>query len=208
MGRKGRRGRSKKMQAPAASVAAVAVLDESPVTLPSAGAPIDAAVASKAEPNAPVEAAAPEATVEAAASGGPVDSATPADAPKGAPEVEAAEASVPPVGDLDAHFFAQSTSEVWLSHELELRDPQLLRKMTANVARRRARLARYVVGVVGVAVALCLAALIKSAVPVASDDSGSEPAAQMTTPAGEPPALAVPAPAPVEPAADGVDGGN
>ena len=75
-------------------------------------------------------------------------------------EREPADLSVPPVGDLDARFFAESTSEAWLAHELELRHPQFLRKMTANVALRRARLARYVVGVVGVAVALCLAALV------------------------------------------------
>ena len=86
------------------------------------------------------------------------------------PQPEPPEPSVPPVGDLDARsigdfdarFFMESSSEAWLAHELELRDPQLLRKMTASMVRRRAHLARYVVGVVGVAVVLCLAALVKS----------------------------------------------
>jgi hypothetical protein len=51
-----------------------------------------------------------------------------------------------------------------LAHELELRDPRFVRKMTASVARRRAHLARYVVGVLAVAAALGLAALLKLAV--------------------------------------------
>ncbi|HTB72804.1 MAG TPA: hypothetical protein VK762_06155, partial [Polyangiaceae bacterium] len=92
---------------------------------------------------------------------------------------EAAEESVPPAGDLDARFFEESPSEAWLAHELELRDPRFVRKMTANVAQRRAHLARYVVGVVGVAVALCLAALIKSAVPAGDDESRAHPATPM-----------------------------
>ncbi len=226
MGRKGRRGRSKKMQAPAASAAASVVVDESPVTLPSAQAPIGAPVASKAEASAPVEtvpdlaavveeapvvAAEANARVVAAEAGAQAEAvpSTPAETSEREPQAESPEPSVPPVGDLDARFFAESTSEVWLSHELELRDPRFVRKMTENVARRRARLARYVVGVVGVAVALCLAALIKSAVPVGSDDSRPHPAAQMAMPAGEPPPVAVPAPVPAPPAAaDGVDGGS
>jgi hypothetical protein len=253
MGRKGRRGRSKKAQVTASSAAAVVVLDESPVTLPSAGLPVEAPVASEAEtsgpaeagadlaavggvapivaaepsapivaaePSAPVEPAGPSAPVEPAEpsarvepltrAAAPVEPAAPADVSTGKPEAESPEPSVPPVGDLDARFFAESMSEVWLAHELELRDPQLLRKMTASVARRRARFARYVVGVVGVAVALCLAALIKSAVPVGSDDSRPHPAAQMAMPAADSPLPpAVPVPAAVEPAAaDGVDGGG
>lgn len=73
--------------------------------------------------------------------------------------------SAAPVSDLDAHFFDSSTSEAWLTHELELRDPRFLRKMTAAVARRRAHLVKYVVGVLALAAALGLAALLKSAVP-------------------------------------------
>jgi hypothetical protein len=73
--------------------------------------------------------------------------------------------SAAPMSDLDAHFFDSSTSEAWLAQELELRDPRFLRKMTAAVAHRRARLAKYVVGVLAVAAALGLAALLKSAVP-------------------------------------------
>jgi hypothetical protein len=220
MGRKGRRGRSKKAQVTASSAAAVVVLDESPVTLPSAGLPVEAPVASEAETSGPAEAGADLAAVGGVApivaaepltrAAAPVEPAAPADVSTGKPEAESPEPSVPPVGDLDARFFAESMSEVWLAHELELRDPQLLRKMTASVARRRARFARYVVGVVGVAVALCLAALIKSAVPVGSDDSRPHPAAQMAMPAADSPLPpAVPVPAAVEPAAaDGVDGGG
>ncbi len=72
--------------------------------------------------------------------------------------------SAPSVGDLDAHFFDSPSSEAWLAHELELRDPRFVQKMTAGVARRRARFARYVVGVVALAAALGLVALLKSAV--------------------------------------------
>ncbi len=118
--------------------------------------------------------------------------------------------SVPPVGDLDARFFAESPSEAWLAHELELRDPRFVRKMTANVVQRRAHLARYVVGVVGVAVALCLAALIKSAVPAGDDESRAHPASPMAMPAARPSPLPLPVAAPDEPAAtsDGFDGGG
>jgi hypothetical protein len=126
------------------------------------------------------------------------------------PAPEAPEESVPPAGDLDARFFEQSPSEAWLAHELELRDPRFVRKMTANVAQRRAHLARYVVGVVGVAVALCLAALIKSAVPAGDDESRAHPATPMAMPAARPSPLQVPPAAPDEPAAtpDGSDGGG
>src|SRR5580704_15385802 len=78
------------------------------------------------------------------------------------------EGAAPPsaarVSDLDGHFFDSATSEAWLAHELELRDPHFLRKMTAAVARRRAHLAKYVVGVLAIAAVLGLAALLKSAV--------------------------------------------
>jgi hypothetical protein len=123
---------------------------------------------------------------------------------------ELAGPSVPPAGDLDARFFAESSSEAWLAHELELRDPRFVRKMTANVARRRAHLARYVVGVVGVAVALCLAALVKSAVPVGDDDSHAHPAAQMAMPAEQAAPVAQPAAAAsaATERVDGVDGGG
>jgi hypothetical protein len=126
---------------------------------------------------------------------------------------ESADLSIPPVGDLDARFFAESTSEAWLAHELELRHPQFLRKMTANVALRRARLARYVVGVVGVAVVLCLAALVKSAVPAGDGASRARPAAQMAMPPPGQPTSLPPAVAPVVPAepaatAHGADGGG
>jgi hypothetical protein len=256
MGRKGRRGRSKKTQAPAVSVAA-ATLDESPATLPcagvSAGAPIETqaapcppaesvvsppaeSIASCDPPEAIVASPAPEATVataaEATAASAPAPTAAESRAAgepsppvvQGEPahlvdstalagesqsESEAGEESVPPIGDLDARFFMESSSEAWLAHELELRDPRFVRKMTASVARRRAHLARYVVGVVGVAVALCLAALIKSAVPGDDDESRGRPAAQMAMPAAEAPLPTLaPAPSAAPAVEDGVDGGG
>ena len=81
--------------------------------------------------------------------------------------------------------------------------------MTANVAQRRAHLARYVVGVVGVAVALCLAALIKSAVPAGDDESRAHPASPMAMPAARPSPPPLSTGAPAEPAAThGADGGG
>jgi hypothetical protein len=222
MGKKGRRGRSRKTQARSKSAAPVA-LDESPATLPSAvqvapiaaKPPVESAGAPCPPPGEPSNTELAEATpapvvVDAsphAESAGPTRHAAES-APSQAPPETEAEPSVPPAGDLDARFFEEAPSEAWLAHELELRDPHFLRKMTAGVARRRAHLARYVLGVVGVAVALCLAALVKSAVP-ASDDSQVRPAAQMAMPAGQPEPPA-PAAAPAEPAGseDGIDGGG
>jgi hypothetical protein len=120
------------------------------------------------------------------------------------------DATPPPVGDLDTRFFAESPAEAWLAHELERRDPRLLRKMTANVALRRAQLAKYVVGVVGVAVVLCLAALIKSAVPTADDAAVPSHGAGTPVPAAQPAPLPLPRVAPGAPAAseDRADGGG
>ena len=234
MSRKGRRGRSRKAPPRSARTAAVA-LDVGPVTLPSAGISTEApaepaerlpevALPGRVEDAAPPpEAAGPHAhaassaVVESIASSAVVPSIAPS-VPEESPAAaevapddgpESADLSVPPVGDLDVRFFAESTSEAWLAHELELRHPQFLRKMTANVALRRARLARYVVGVVGVALALCFAALIKSAVPAGDGDSRARPAARMAMPPGEAVSLP-PAAEPAAPpaAADGVDGGG
>jgi hypothetical protein len=90
------------------------------------------------------------------------------------------EPSVPPASDLDARFFDELPTESWLAHELELRDPRFILKMTEGVARRRAHLVKYVAGVVAVSAALCVAALVKAAVPVGDDDGAlptSRPAA-------------------------------
>jgi hypothetical protein len=105
------------------------------------------------------------------------------------PSLGPGEASVPPVvGDLDtpfdARFFEQTPSEFWLA-QLELRDPRWLLKTTAAAARRRAHLARYVLGVVAVSAVLCLAALVRVAVP-ARDDDDRRPAARMGMPASDP----------------------
>jgi hypothetical protein len=83
--------------------------------------------------------------------------------------------AAPSAVDLDAHFFDSPPSEAWLAHELELRDPRFVRKMTAGVARRRARFARYVVGVVALAAALGLVALLKSAVVPRSGEPDPRP---------------------------------
>jgi hypothetical protein len=119
------------------------------------------------------------------------------------------DATPPPVGDLDTRFFAESPAEAWLAHELERRDPQLLRKMTARVAQRRARLARYVVGVVGVAVVLCLAALVKSAVPT-NDEVAGPRHASASVPAAQPAPLPLPSAAPDPPtvSTERADGGG
>lgn len=84
-------------------------------------------------------------------------------------------ASPPSVGDFDTRFFESSPSDAWLAHELELRDRRFVRKMTAVVARRRAHLAKYVVGVVAIAAALGLAALLKSAVVSHEDEQSPRP---------------------------------
>ena len=225
MGKKGRRGRSRKTQVRSKSVAPVA-LDESPATLPcvaqvvpleakprveSAEAPCP--VACEPANTEPADATPPPVTVDSprpdtasAASVSPAVETASSRAPRET-EPEPPEPSVPPAGDLDARFFEEAPSEAWLAHELELRDPHFLRKMTTGVVQRRARLARYVVGVVGVAVALCLAALVKSAVPV-SDDSHVRPAAQMAMPAGQPTPPVAATPVEPAPSEDAVDGGG
>jgi hypothetical protein len=96
-----------------------------------------------------------------------------------------APASVPPSppssGELDARFFDSSPSDAWLAYELELRDPRVVRKMTPRVALRRARLAKYVMGVVGVAAALGMAALIKSVVVQGASAGAVAPAVRRTS---------------------------
>ncbi len=83
--------------------------------------------------------------------------------------------------------------------------------MTAGVARRRAHLTRYVVGVVGVAIAVCLVALVKLAVPASDDDAARGPRPRMAMPATQPPppAQTIPPAQTVAPAEgeDAVDGG-
>ncbi len=132
-------------------------------------------------------------------------------APPSSEALDLPEPSVPPAGDLDARFFEESSAEAWLAHELELRDPRFVRKMTAGVARRRAHLARYVLGVVGVAVALCLAALVKSAVPAGDDESRPHPASLEWRCLPTPPFAPLSAADPVETGragADASDGGR
>jgi hypothetical protein len=239
MSKKGRRGRSKKGKArpasgaplsidgevaarpsysptvtsdkaPAAPAAATQTAPATPAAPPETAPAAPASSADEADPPAVVTAVPPPETLAAPAE--QVEPRSPAGAmpPQPEPAPAAVEGSIPPAGDLDARFFAESSSEAWLARELEHRDPQLLRKMTANVVRRRAHLARYVVGVVGVAIVLCLAALIKSAVPAADDAPPPRPAAQLPVPAAQPAPLPLPIAAPAPPAAsvDRTDGGG
>lgn len=69
--------------------------------------------------------------------------------------------SVPPV-DLDTGFFTAPTTEG--SFEVETRDPRAAMKSTPAAAQRRAHLAKYVTAAVGLASALCVAAVVKSSV--------------------------------------------
>jgi hypothetical protein len=109
---------------------------------------------------------------------------------------DSADSSVPYVGDLDARFFESLPSEAWLAHELELRDPRVVRKMTARVVRRRAHLVRYVIGVVGIAAAVAVAALVKSVVVQGDepDPAANRPASPMTDGVRGPPLRSPPGP--------------
>jgi len=71
------------------------------------------------------------------------------------------DASVPPV-DLDAGFFSGGAESNEASFEVDARDPLAALKRTPAAARRRAHLAKYVTAAVGLASALCIAALVKS----------------------------------------------
>ena len=71
--------------------------------------------------------------------------------------------SVPPV-DLDVGFFDATSTSTEASFEVETRDPLAAMKRTPAAAQRRAHLARYVTAAVGLASAVCVAALVKSSV--------------------------------------------
>ncbi len=73
------------------------------------------------------------------------------------------DSSVPPV-DLDSRFFDAAAPFDEAPHDGDVRDPRVMLKRSPAVAMRRAHLARYVTATMGVAVALCLAAMVKSAV--------------------------------------------
>ncbi|MDP9001817.1 MAG: hypothetical protein M3O46_17090 [Myxococcota bacterium] len=77
------------------------------------------------------------------------------------PEVDRDDISVPPIG-LEGGFFDEPMSaESSLEIDIAVRDPRA-RKMTPGAARRRARFAKYVSVAVGLATALCAAALVKN----------------------------------------------
>jgi hypothetical protein len=106
--------------------------------------------------------------------------------------LEGPEGSVPPVGDLpvgeaDHFFFDEVPSESWLA-ELDIRDPRWIAKTTVEAARRRAHLTRYVISAVGVAAALCLAALVRVVVPPADEGDLPRPAVRMVMPGDVTPA--------------------
>jgi hypothetical protein len=190
MSKKGRRNRSK--NTPRKATASVSTAVPARVLPPVEPAPIELD-ASAAPPVTSLSAASPD------ESGPECESETRCDG-EPVPESGRDDVTVPPVGDLDARFFEESSTEDWLAHELDLRDPRFVRKMTDHVAQRRARFARYVAGVVGVAAALCVAALVKLAVPASADSEwSSRPAARMAMPPSPTPA-AQPEPDPVEPA--------
>jgi hypothetical protein len=77
-----------------------------------------------------------------------------------APEASRDDISVPPIG-LDSAFFDEHHPSADSSLEIDTRDPRAAMKMTPLVARRRAHLAKYVTVAVGLAGALCAAALVK-----------------------------------------------
>jgi len=81
--------------------------------------------------------------------------------------------SFPPV-DLDAGFFAADSASSEASFEVETRDPRAAMKLTLAVAQRRAHLAKYVTAAVGLASALCVAALVKISVAPSHEESRPE----------------------------------
>jgi hypothetical protein len=84
---------------------------------------------------------------------------------------DSAPPSGPRLSDLDQYFFDSWPPEEWVCDELEFEEPPFVQEMAAFVARRRAHLARYVFGVLAVAAAVGLAALVKLAV-VPRDSEG------------------------------------
>jgi hypothetical protein len=98
-----------------------------------------------------------------------------------------AEQAVAHEASFELLFFDELPAESWLAHELELRDPRAMLKMTETVARRRAHFAKYVVGIVGFSALVCLVAAIKAAVP--SGNAGYTPAVDQL-PAAQPAAAA------------------
>jgi hypothetical protein len=189
MSRKGRRGRSNRPKTSGASATRATRDVGSRSVRPEVSPPVPAvsfdtapgADASSASPSEPVEAVSqttqpiePTKATQAADVAAPPISEAP-DPP---------EPSVPPASDLDVRFFDELPAESWLAHELELRDPRFVLKMTEGVARRRAHLAKYVAGVVAISAALCVAALVRAAVPIADDD-GALPTSR-PTPAASP----------------------
>ncbi len=85
--------------------------------------------------------------------------------------------SFPPV-DLDAGFFAADSAPSEASFEVETRDQRAAMKLTPAAAQRRAHLAKYVTAAVGLASALCVAALVKISVTPSHEESRPELAAQ------------------------------
>jgi len=157
MGRKGRRARSKTKAEVARGVEARVSCDEA--------APSSASGAAEASSPASEGAA-----------------ATPAP-PDDHPPPPRDEASVPPMGDLEAGFdldgdFFRATHADAAS-DAEMRDPRLAMKMTAQAIERRAHLARYVKGAVAVASVLCLAAVVKAT----ATRTDAEPERHRTAPA-------------------------
>jgi len=123
-------------------------------------------------------------------------------------EMDPDDKSVPPVGDLDTDFF-HGGQRLDPAFDLDMRDPRVARKMTAGAAHRRAHLARYVKGAVGLAFFLCVAAVVKVAVLRGHTDRETTEPSRILQPAsvpGDPDPRSVtasPSPAPVPSASAG-----
>jgi Flp pilus assembly protein TadD len=178
MSRKGRNGRSRKSSSVAPAGAQVEVQTSSPppeAVAPPMPAPEDEPGPARARSETPVAFAAH-------------------DLPEGA---ERDDASVPPV-DIDNHFFERPARLSDPPAEVEDRDPRMAMKMTAMAARRRAHLAKYVKIAVGLASAVCLAALVK--VAVARGDSEGETRRPAAASQGAPQAPVAPVQTAIAPA--------
>jgi tetratricopeptide (TPR) repeat protein len=96
------------------------------------------------------------------------------------------ETSVPPVGDLETPFFDIRGRTDELELDLDTRDPRSALKMSVAAARRRAQFARYVSLAMGFAAALCIVALLKTAVARKSDEPGIPRLASTNAPPATP----------------------
>jgi len=161
----------------------------------------------------PAQAAKPSESAELSTSPSPVvnEPATHDETPE---QMSRDDISVPPVG-LDSAFFDDPLTAEY-SEEIDERDTRAALKLTPTVARRRAHLARYVTVTVGLAGALCAAALIKVTAARGHEEhprlattsvaaAAAEPALNATT-TTEQPSSTMPAPNSVVTDTNGTEG--